>query len=82
MEDIYAEKRALCSAGCPMDIVRVKEGRFGEGLYWASVLDSTRFSMGWNKRWKHVSARSLTVSFREKASFIWLGLKKGIGYNM
>lgn len=32
MEDIYAEKRALCSAGCPMDIVRVKEGRFGEGL--------------------------------------------------
>lgn len=25
-----------------------------------------RFCMGWNKRWKNVSARSLLVSVREK----------------
>lgn len=49
-----------------MDTVRMKAGRFGGEPHWVSVLDFTRLYVGWDKRWKCVSARGILVSVRER----------------
>lgn len=42
-----------------MDTVRMKAGWFGEELYLAAT-----FYMGWDKKWEHESARTLSISVR------------------